>query len=111
MIIAKYKFDKTIFENCMPIFNEDFADYTITDNEENNIITRTIESDILPTKMTFGDNYSKLPSAQSLLEILELNTSAVENFEAMFGGCSNLTKINCLIDIYGETRGSLFFLL
>ena len=30
-VIAKYKFDQTIYENFIPEFNSEFTDYTITD--------------------------------------------------------------------------------
>ena len=79
-IIAKYKFDQTIYENFIPEFNSEFTDYTITDEIDTDGYTiRTIESEDLPTLMRFGSSdtsgsgdYTK---QHSLLEILEINTS------------------------------------
>ena len=41
-IIAKYKFDKSIYENLIPEFNEGYTGYTISDIVEGNVVTRTI---------------------------------------------------------------------
>ena len=55
-IIAKYKFDKSIYADLLPEFNAEFTSdkYNTTDEEVDGIITRTIESDELPTLMRFG---------------------------------------------------------
>ena len=102
MIIAKYIFDKSIYENFIPVFNDGYSDYTISDEINENLVTRTIESDSLPTLMRFGllyvngENYDtdKIPHT-SLIEVLDINTNNVTNMISMFRGCENLTSINC----------------
>ena len=57
MIIAKYKFDKSIYENLIPTFNDGYTGYTISDvvdSVNSNHIIRTIECDTLPTRIDFG---------------------------------------------------------
>ena len=53
-VICKYKYDSSIYADLIPEFNSEYSGYTITDEIEGNIITRTIESDKLPTLMRFG---------------------------------------------------------
>ena len=33
-IVAKYKFDGSVYADLLPEFNEEFTDYIITDEEE-----------------------------------------------------------------------------
>ena len=51
MIIAKYKFNSTLYADLVPEFNAEFTNYTVTDEatetdgEGNVIVTRAIEHD------------------------------------------------------------------
>ena len=76
MIIAKYKFDKSIYEDFIPVFNEEY-EYTISDEINENLVTRTIESENLPTQMQFGSSngFNREKERKSLLEILYLNSN------------------------------------
>ena len=100
MIIAKYIFDKSIYENFIPVFNDGYTNYTVTDTEDENLVTRTIESNSLPTLMRFGRTYVDGESAtdnrtDSLLEVLDMNTSGLTSCNSMFRYNKNLTSINC----------------
>ena len=55
-IIAKYKFNSSLYSDYLPIFNDEFTGYTKTDvNNGDGTITRTISHDTLkPTYMRFG---------------------------------------------------------
>ncbi|MBQ2409472.1 MAG: hypothetical protein II309_08580 [Bacilli bacterium] len=46
MIICKYKFDSSIYNNLIPEFNSGYNGYTVSDEVDGNIITRTIECDV-----------------------------------------------------------------
>ena len=99
MIVCKYKFDKSIYENFIPVFNDGYEGYTYTDeidSENSNHMIRTIECDTLPTYIKFGDsdgmNFS--PQRNSLLELIYLNTINIKNMSDMFAQCINLTSIN-----------------
>ena len=101
-IIAKYKFDKTIYADLLPEFNPEFTSdkYNTTDEEVDGIITRTIESDELPTLMRFGRVYVEGESTtdnrtDSLLEVLDMNTSGLIDCSNMFRCNTNLTSIIC----------------
>ena len=99
-IVAKYKFDGSVYADLIPEFNAEFTDYNITDEVEGNIITRTIESDNLPKLMRFGRSYADGESnidsrTDSLLEVLDINTSGLTNCHSMFRYCKNLTSITC----------------
>ena len=101
-IIAKYKFDKSIYADLLPEFNAEFTSdkYNTTDEEVDGIITRTIESDELPTLMRFGRLWVEGESAtdnrtDSLLEVLEMNTNGLTDCDNMFRYCKNLTSITC----------------
>ena len=101
-IIAKYKFDSNIYADLLPEFNTEFTSdkYNTTDEEVDGIITRTIESDELPTLMRFGRVWVNGESAtdnrtDSLLEILDMNTSGLTSCYSMFRYCTNLTSITC----------------
>ena len=108
-IIAKYKFDSSIYADLIPEFNAEFTDYTITDEAEGNIITRTIESDELPTLMRFGrvwvEGESTVDSrTDSLLEVLDMDTSGLTDCRSMFRYCTNLTSITCEWDTSNVTN-------
>ena len=154
-LIAKYKFDKSIYENLIPEFNTGFTDYEIVDeyldtvnmintttetimlmnyNAEpdeygvltteyeietvneflaENIVTRSIYSNELPTMIRFGipwisSDYDRLNATRShsLLNILEINTSMLNTCEYMFRACINLTSIDC--DFIISNVNSLF---
>ena len=60
-VIAKYKFNSTLYADLVPEFNAEFTNYVVTDettetDSEGNVIkTRIIEHDtLLPTLMRFG---------------------------------------------------------
>ena len=88
MIIVKYIFDHNIYANLIPQFNEGYI-YTIKD-EVGTYTTRTIESDVLPTKIQFGN----LDGSSSLLEVLEIDTKNVTNMNSMFRNCKALTSLD-----------------
>ena len=101
-IIAKYKFDSSIYADLIPEFNAEFTSdlYTITDevdSENSNHIIRTIESESLPTRIDFGvggttEQYTN--RSDSLLAIYNLDTSAITDGNRMFKGCRYTTEIN-----------------
>ena len=104
-IIAKYKFDSSVYADLIPEFNAEFTSdlYTVTDEvdgENSNYIIRTIESESLPTLMRFGRAYVDDESdtdnrTDSLLEVLNMNTSGLADCGSMFRYNKNLTSINC----------------
>ena len=61
------------------------------------IVTRSIYSNELPTLMRFGttitDSTIPATNAESLLEVLSMNTTALETMSMMFYRCSNITSI------------------
>ena len=99
MIICKYKFDSSIYNNLIPEFNSGYTGYAVSDTVDGNIVTRTIECDVLPTLMSFGQVYVSGEVQQDytrcLLEVLDMNTSELTNCSNMFRYCTNLTSINC----------------
>ena len=95
MIVAKYKFNPSTYSDYLPVFNSGFS-YTKSDvNNGDGTITRTIESNSLPTLMRFGETTSATDRSNSLLEILDMNTSNLTSMVNMFGYCKNLTSIVC----------------
>ena len=112
-IIAKYKFDSSIYADLIPEFNAEFTSdlYTITDevdSENSNHIIRTIESDSLPTLMRFGRVYVEGETVtdnrtDSLLEILDMNTTGLTDCNYMFRYNTNLTSISCEWDTSNVT--------
>ena len=101
-VIAKYKFNNTLEANLLPEFNSEFTSdlYTVTDEVEGEVTTRTIESGMLPTLMRFGRVYVEGETAadnrtDSLLEVLDMNTSGLTSCNNMFRYCKNLTSISC----------------
>ena len=100
MIVAKYKFDKSIYENLIPVFNDGYEGYSISDeidSENENHIIRTIECDTLPTEMRFGQVYSEgeivSNASLSLLEVYQADTSSITNAHSMFRNCKNMISI------------------
>ena len=57
MIIVKYKFDHTL-EDLLPVFNDDFIEYSIIDevNQEDNTTIRRIDSEYTPSQMLFRNS-------------------------------------------------------
>ena len=93
-LVAKYTFDKTIAENLIPVFNNEFVDYIIEDeylNTDNkNIVTRCVYSAIHE-----DFSFCKFNEATSLLSIEYLRvTDKVTNMNQMFFNCNNLISIN-----------------
>ena len=102
-VIAKYKFNSTLYADLIPGFNAEFTNYTVTDeatetDSKGNVIkTRVIEHDtLLPTYIRFGVAISDISTNRelSLLEVIELNTTELTNCNRMFIGCKNVTSIN-----------------
>ena len=117
MIIAKYKFDSSVYSNLIPVFNDGYNGYTISDeidSENSNHVIRTIECDVLPTLMRFGRMYVSGESAtdnrtDSLLEVLDMNTSGLTSCNSMFRYNTNLTSITCNWDTSNVTNmGNMF---
>ena len=107
-IVAKYKYDGSVYADLIPEFNAEFINYTITDEVEGNIIIRTIESESLPTLMRFGrvwvDGETVADNrTDSLLEVLDMNTSGLTIIHSMFRYNKNLTSIICEWDINNVT--------
>jgi len=104
MIVAKYKFDKSIYENLIPVFNGGYTGYTVSDeidSENSNHIIRTIECDTLPTMIRFGDPNNveyltdKITAKQRALRTIEtIDISNITNANHMFCGCAYTTSIN-----------------
>ena len=71
-IIAKYKFNPSVYADYLPIFNDEFTGYTKTDVDNGDgTITRTISHDTLkPTFMRFGVKGAVTDREKSLLEII-----------------------------------------
>ena len=97
-IIAKYKFNNTLAD-LLPEFNSEFTSdlYTVTDEVNGEVTTRTIESDSLPTLMRFGSNLNTYVEGNeiALLEVLDMNTSELTSCRSMFRYCKNLTSVTC----------------
>ena len=95
-IIAKYKFNPSLYADYLPTFNKEFTGYIKTDvTNSDGTITRTISHDTLkPTTMRFGINGEVTDREKSLLEVIECDTSNMTGMFAMFQGCSSLTSLN-----------------
>ena len=149
MLIAKYKYDRSIYENLIPEFNAGFTNYEIVDEyldtediittntkitllrdysaepdeygvltteyevettsefKAENIVTRSIYSNKLPTLMRFGANNTGEwtdtdARANSLLSVLYLNAN-LTTMRCMFTCCTNLREITCDIDTSNVT--------
>ena len=101
-LVTKYVFDKSKFENLIPIFNEDFISYEIVDElASENLITRCIYSEQLPTMIRFsignheGDNFDGRELA--LIEVLYLDNSNLQTEEQMFHMCCDLKAVSGFI--------------
>ena len=86
-LIAQYKFDKSIHENLIPIFNTEFINYDIIDEPSDNIIIRSIYSTDLPTTISFEEQ-------KSLIEVYCVNTTELTSAYNMFYNCTNLTYVD-----------------
>ena len=95
-IIAKYKFNPSLYADYLPYFNTEFTGYTKTDvTNSDGTITRTISHDTLkPTLMKFGNDGNVTDREKSLLEVIECDTSEVTNMAYMFNSCSSLTSLD-----------------
>ena len=89
MLIAQYKFDKSIYENLIPEFNTEFTNYEIVDEylDTENIVTRSIYSAELPNHISFEGQ-------SSLIEIICLDTSLLTSTYNLFYNCKNLTRVD-----------------
>ena len=103
-LVAKYVFDKSIHNNCIPEFNTEFEGYFIEDEvvEGSNEVVRVIEScGMLPTLMRFGTNWSSTDNStnreKSLLSVFDMNMQELTTGYCMFYRCSNLTNVNSSI--------------
>ena len=85
-IIAKYKFNPSLYADYLPTFNAEFTGYTKTDVDNGDgTITRTISHDTLkPTFMRFGVKGAVTDREKSLLEVIECDTSNITDMENMF---------------------------
>ena len=91
-MITSYYFNPEI-GNMLPVFNDGF-EYTYEDSIGlNNYILRTIKSTILPTSMHFGINHVSQDDADSLINVVEINTSNIEDLSNMFKGCRSIELI------------------
>ena len=108
-IIAKYKFDQNKYQGFIPTFNNEFMDYTATDEKDaDGYIIRTIKSNSLPTQIKF-DCYGNA----SLLNVYECNTSQCTDMSNMFNGCLSLRSVpeDFIKEMYhSATIGSYCFL-
>ena len=95
-VIAKYKFNPSVYADFLPVFNKEFIGYTVEDIDNgDNTITRTINHDTLkPTFIQFGSNSGATDRENSLLEIIECDTSNIANMGSMFQNCISLTSLN-----------------
>ena len=114
-VIAKYKFDHNVYADLIPVFNDGYSGYSITDEvaEDGSYTIRTIECDTLPTMMRFGGNSlndSEISNIDlSLLEVLDMNTSGLNVTSNMFRHCENLTSIACEWNVNNVTDAILMF--
>ena len=112
-VICKYKFDSSIYADLIPEFNSGYSGYVITDEVEGNIITRTIESDELPTLMKFGTKWSGTDNStnreKSLLSVFDINMQELNTGYCMFYRCSNLTDVtSSIISAKMKTIANMF---
>ena len=103
-VIAKYKFNNTLEANLLPEFNSEFTSdlYTVTDEVDGEVTTRTIESESLPTLMRFGyratadsaeSPHGTQAEAESLLDVLEMSIDGLTTMSDMFRLCENVISI------------------
>lgn len=56
ILLFKYTFDKSVYDNLIPEFNKEFTNYdVIDDNNEGNIVTRSIYSEEIPSLISFDE--------------------------------------------------------
>ena len=56
ILLFTYTFDKTLYDNLIPEFNKEFTNYVvIDDNNEGNIVSRSIYSEEIPTLISFDE--------------------------------------------------------
>jgi surface protein len=117
-IIADYRFNKAVYENYLPQFNSEFANYRVADSTAENIVTRKVISADLPTMIRFGidcssDNIeagaSSTSREQSLLEVRKVNMDNVNNVANMFCLCENLASIPALSFSNMSNVSSMFY--
>jgi surface protein len=117
-IIADYRFNKAVYENYLPQFNSEFANYRVADSTAENIVTRKVISTDLPTMIRFGidcssDNIeagaSSTSREQSLLEVRKVNMDNVNNVANMFCLCENLASIPALSFSNISNVNSMFY--
>ena len=90
--IASYYFDPKI-GNILPVFNDGF-EYTYTDSVGlYGHVLRTIKSTELPTSIHFGITHSSQNDADSLLNVVQIDTSNISDLSNMFKGCRGLGLI------------------
>ena len=106
MLITKYKFNNTLYD-LFPEFNSGF-EFTHTDEVNGEVTTRTIESESSPTLIRFGRVWVEGETntdnrTNSLLEVLDMNTSGLTSCNSMFRYCKLLTSITCNWDTSNVT--------
>ena len=110
MIVADYIFDPALYD-FYPVFNTGF-EYTVSDTStENNYTHRLLVSDYAPTSMVFGSTSGSATNReQSLIEVLNMETSSLTSMERMFGSCPNLINVECDWKISNVTNcADMFF--
>ena len=78
MIIAKYKFDKSIYDNLIPEFNPEFTNYEIVDEhlDTEDIVTTNTETMMLMDYNAEPDEYGILTTEY---EVENVSTFSAEN--------------------------------
>lgn len=95
-LVAKYKFDKSICNNLIPIFDIDLTNYIVVDDYvdiKESVVTRSIYKTKSPTMIRFGNSVQNAETS-SLIEIMYLDTTNITNANNMFDNCNNLRKIS-----------------
>ena len=87
-LMVQYKFNNSITSNLLPVFNAEFTNYEVVDdNIEGNMVTRSIYNDIFPTSISFEGQ-------TSLNEVLSIDTRNMTSAYNLFYNCTNLTYVN-----------------
>ena len=90
--ITSYYFDSKVAD-MLPVFNDGF-EYTYTDSVGLYGQTlRTIKAEELPTSMHFGITHVSQEEADSLINVIEIDTSNIEDLRYMFKGCRNIVML------------------
>ena len=101
MLITKYKFNSTI--NTLPTFNTGYT-YTYSDVDNGDgTITRTIESDTLPTSASFNGNLG-------ITHLYYFNTTELTTMANMFRQCEKLQYVD-FSHFRGEKVTSMTYML